>query len=78
VAAYLIAADEDCEWAVATALVTEGPARLAGLADRGRLAEGCRADLVAVERVDGHPVVRQTWVEGRPVLGAVAATAGVT
>jgi alpha-D-ribose 1-methylphosphonate 5-triphosphate diphosphatase len=78
VSAYLIASDEGCEWAVATALVTEGPARLAGLADRGRLAEGCRADLVAVERVDGHPVVRQTWVEGRPVLGAVAATAGVT
>jgi alpha-D-ribose 1-methylphosphonate 5-triphosphate diphosphatase len=73
VAAYLIAAETGCDWAAAAALVTEGPARLAGLADRGRLAGGCRADLVAVECVGGHPVVRQTWVAGRPVLGAVAA-----
>jgi alpha-D-ribose 1-methylphosphonate 5-triphosphate diphosphatase len=73
VAAYLIAADTGCDWAAAAALVTEGPARLAGFADRGRLAEGCRADLVAVECVGGHPVVRQTWVAGRPVLGTVAA-----
>jgi alpha-D-ribose 1-methylphosphonate 5-triphosphate diphosphatase len=76
VAAYLIAADGGAGWAEAAALVTEGPARLAGLDDRGRLAVGCRADLVAVECVDGHPVVRQTWVAGRPVLGAVAAGAG--
>jgi alpha-D-ribose 1-methylphosphonate 5-triphosphate diphosphatase len=76
VAAYLIAADTGCDWAAAAALVTEGPARLAGLTDRGRLEVGCRADLVAVECVAGHPVVRQTWVAGHPVLGAVAAGVG--
>jgi alpha-D-ribose 1-methylphosphonate 5-triphosphate diphosphatase len=75
VAAYLIA--ETCDWATAMGLVTEGPARLAGLEDRGRIAVGRRADLAAVELVGGHPVVRQTWVEGRPVLGAVAVATGV-
>lgn len=74
VAAYLLAAE--CGWAQATSLVTSAPARLAGLADRGRLREGCRADLVAVESVAGHPIVRQTWVTGRPVLGAVGAAGG--
>jgi alpha-D-ribose 1-methylphosphonate 5-triphosphate diphosphatase len=37
------------ELARAWALVSEGPARLLGLRDRGRLEPGCRADMVVVE-----------------------------
>ena len=60
----------------------EAPARIAGLADRGRIAPGARADLVTVDpdaewTVDGatlehrHPV---TPYRGRTVLGAVDTT----
>ncbi|GAA4870298.1 alpha-D-ribose 1-methylphosphonate 5-triphosphate diphosphatase [Saccharopolyspora cebuensis] len=42
----------------ALGLVTTGPAEVAGLADRGRLAEGLRADLALVERGPDWPVVR--------------------
>lgn len=42
-------ADEGMDLAAAWALVSERPARLLGLSDRGRLAPGMRADLVVVE-----------------------------
>lgn len=51
----------------AIAMVTANPARQVGLADRGRLASGLRADLVRVGRNEGIPVVRQVWREGRRV-----------
>ncbi len=51
----------------AVALVTERPARLAGLDDRGALAQGQRADLVRVRLHDGLPVVRQVWRAGERV-----------
>jgi alpha-D-ribose 1-methylphosphonate 5-triphosphate diphosphatase len=51
----------------AVALVTDRPARLAGLADRGRLAAGQRADLVHVRLHDGLPVVRQVWRAGERI-----------
>jgi alpha-D-ribose 1-methylphosphonate 5-triphosphate diphosphatase len=51
----------------AVAFVTDRPARLAGLADRGRLEAGRRADLVRVRVHDGLPVVRQVWREGERV-----------
>jgi len=53
-------------WA-AVAMVTSRPARIAGLADRGRLAPGLRADLVRVETVNGRPIVREVLVEGQRV-----------
>lgn len=68
-AAYQLAAEDVCEWADAVALVSCGPARIAGLSDRGRIAPGQRADLAAVEVVRGRPIVRQLWVGGRSVLG---------
>ena len=37
---------------------------MAGLADRGRIAAGLRADLVRVRLHDGMPVVRQVWRPG--------------
>lgn len=57
----------------AVATVTANPARAVGMADRGRLAEGLRADLVQVRLVDvadgnRHAVVRAVWREGQRVL----------
>jgi alpha-D-ribose 1-methylphosphonate 5-triphosphate diphosphatase len=51
----------------AVALITDRPARLAGLSDRGRLAPGQRADLVRVRVHDSLPVVRQVWRAGERV-----------
>jgi alpha-D-ribose 1-methylphosphonate 5-triphosphate diphosphatase len=51
----------------AVALITDRPARLAGLPDRGRLAPGQRADVVRVRVHDGLPVVRQVWRAGERV-----------
>jgi alpha-D-ribose 1-methylphosphonate 5-triphosphate diphosphatase len=39
----------------AWALISEGPARLLGLGDRGRLVPGVRADIVIVEE-DSHRI----------------------
>jgi alpha-D-ribose 1-methylphosphonate 5-triphosphate diphosphatase len=51
----------------AIALVTENPARLAGLDDRGRLEPGQRADVARVRLYEGLPVVRQVWRAGERV-----------
>jgi alpha-D-ribose 1-methylphosphonate 5-triphosphate diphosphatase len=51
----------------AIALVSEQPARLAGLTDRGRIAPEQRADLVRVRMHDTLPVVRQVWRAGERV-----------
>jgi len=51
----------------AVALVTDRPARMAGLTDRGRIAPGLRADLVRVRVHDGLPVVRAVWRGGERV-----------
>lgn len=52
----------------AIALVTSTPARTVGLADRGRIAPGLRADLVRVRHAGGVPVVKSVWREGRRVV----------
>jgi alpha-D-ribose 1-methylphosphonate 5-triphosphate diphosphatase len=70
-AAYMLAAEGLCSFTRAIALVTSGPARIAGLEDRGRIVAGLRADLVAIESRGAHPVVRQTWVGGKPALGLI-------
>lgn len=51
----------------AIAMVSATPARMAGLADRGRLETGLRADLVQVRLAGSVPVVRGVWREGRRV-----------
>jgi alpha-D-ribose 1-methylphosphonate 5-triphosphate diphosphatase len=51
----------------ALATVTAAPAAAAGLADRGAIAPGLRADLVRVRVVEGRPVVKGVWVEGERV-----------
>ncbi|MDI4657169.1 alpha-D-ribose 1-methylphosphonate 5-triphosphate diphosphatase [Xanthobacter autotrophicus] len=52
----------------AMALVTRNPAEMAGLADRGRLAAGLRADVLRFRIVDTTPVVRQVMVDGERVF----------
>ncbi|MGF1501139.1 MAG: alpha-D-ribose 1-methylphosphonate 5-triphosphate diphosphatase [Paracoccaceae bacterium] len=47
--------------------VTAAPADAAGLADRGRLAPGLRADIAQVARFDGVDVVTGVWSAGRQV-----------
>jgi alpha-D-ribose 1-methylphosphonate 5-triphosphate diphosphatase len=49
-AAFCLADAGICDLAAAWRLVSEGPARILGLGDRGTLAEGARADLVVIER----------------------------
>lgn len=66
-AAYALEAEGECSWPEAMALVTSGPAEAAGLADRGRITAGRRADLVAVRRRAGRPAVGQVWRAGEEV-----------
>ena len=49
----------------ATALATLHPARAAGLRDRGAIAPGQRADLIAVDTDQPHPSVEHLWRSGR-------------
>lgn len=53
------------------ATVTLGPARAAGLSDRGSLQIGARADVIRVRRIEGAGTtaasVRGTWVAGRRI-----------
>ncbi len=72
-AVYQLTADRVCAWTDAVALVSEGPARIAALHDRGRIEPGLRADLAAVGVIGGRPVVRQLWIEGCSVFGAAGA-----
>lgn len=50
--------------AAGLATVTSAPAAAAGLADRGRIVPGLRADLIRFRMVGDVPQVRQTWVRG--------------
>lgn len=67
-AAFLLHQKADMPLPAAISTVTETPARLAQLSDRGRLEEGLRADLVQVRLVDGVPVVRAVWRAGERVV----------
>ncbi|WP_196259710.1 alpha-D-ribose 1-methylphosphonate 5-triphosphate diphosphatase [Pelagibacterium limicola] len=51
----------------AVAKVTANPADAVGFADRGRIAEGLRADLVRIRKFDDVPQVRSVWRQGRRV-----------
>ncbi|WP_236792728.1 alpha-D-ribose 1-methylphosphonate 5-triphosphate diphosphatase [Amycolatopsis sp. GM8] len=57
-AAMLLAKEGIATLPAAIALVTSGPAEVAGLTDRGRLAPGLRADLALVEPREPWPMVR--------------------
>lgn len=49
------------------ATVTAAPAAAAGLADRGRLVPGARADVIRVARIGGTGALRGVWVRGRRI-----------
>ncbi len=51
----------------ALSLVTDRPARMAGLPDRGRIAPGLRADLARVRLHEGMPIIRTVWRTGERV-----------
>lgn len=53
--------------AQAVGMITDRPARMARLADRGRIEAGLRADLVQVHPMPGLPVVRRVWCAGERV-----------
>lgn len=77
VAAFRLAERGACAFATAWDLVSGGPARATGLDDRGRIAPGHRADLVAVaDGGCGLPRVAATWTAGRMVHRADPALAG--
>jgi alpha-D-ribose 1-methylphosphonate 5-triphosphate diphosphatase len=65
--AAFAAADAGLPVPQAVALITSGPARLAGLADRGRLAVGLRADLLRARRHQGLTAPLAVWRQGRRV-----------
>ncbi|MEO0938308.1 MAG: alpha-D-ribose 1-methylphosphonate 5-triphosphate diphosphatase [Pseudomonadota bacterium] len=55
-------------------LVSSGPARAMGLADRGEIAIGKRADLVLINWPEaGTPAISGTWVAGRTAYRAIPA-----
>jgi alpha-D-ribose 1-methylphosphonate 5-triphosphate diphosphatase len=74
---YVPAALVECAWlcvaqtgvslSEAVGFITDRPARMSRLADRGRLEAGLRADLVRVRVHEGTPVVRQVWRDGERV-----------
>ncbi|CAB3956516.1 Alpha-D-ribose 1-methylphosphonate 5-triphosphate diphosphatase [Achromobacter insolitus] len=69
-AAFTVAAQTDLTLPHAVALVTLNPAQACGLSDRGRIAPGLRADLVAVAQVGAQPLISHTWSAGRLVFSA--------
>jgi alpha-D-ribose 1-methylphosphonate 5-triphosphate diphosphatase len=66
-AAWILHAEVGLPLHEAMALVTLNPARALGLADRGRIQPGLKADLVRVHIDRDLPIVRQVWREGERV-----------
>lgn len=62
-AAYALA-ETSLTWNDAIRLVSTTPATIARLTDRGRLAAGQIADMVAVRYVDGKPSIDRCWLAG--------------
>lgn len=67
-AAFLCAREGRMSLPAAIGMVTDVPARMAGLEERGRLALWCRADVVRVTVYETLPVVRQVWYGGARVI----------
>ncbi|SEP19305.1 alpha-D-ribose 1-methylphosphonate 5-triphosphate diphosphatase [Salinihabitans flavidus] len=62
-AVFRLVEDGVCDFQAAWRLVSEGPARMLGLRDRGRIAPGLRADLVVIDPQTKR--VGATFVAGR-------------
>jgi alpha-D-ribose 1-methylphosphonate 5-triphosphate diphosphatase len=48
--------------------VSKTPAQTVGLADRGEIRPGLRADLIQARMHREHPVIRQVWRQGARVF----------
>jgi len=68
-AAFKVSAQEDNDYDLpaAVSLVTRRPAEAVGLADRGRIEPGARADLVWSSRADDHIHIEHVWKDGKRV-----------
>jgi alpha-D-ribose 1-methylphosphonate 5-triphosphate diphosphatase len=63
-AAFLMADHDPIKLPTAIATVSATPAAAIGLADRGAIAQGLRADLVRVTETPALPIVRAVWRAG--------------
>ncbi|KPF46191.1 alpha-D-ribose 1-methylphosphonate 5-triphosphate diphosphatase [Rhizobium sp. AAP43] len=68
-AAFMIAADPGLNFDLPTAIamVTRNPALAGGLADRGAIETGLKADVIRVDLADSHPFVKAAWRSGSRV-----------
>ena len=66
-AAWRSVAETGISLPAAVAMLTDAPARMVRLADRGRLEAGLRADLARVAAIGDLPFVRQVWRAGERV-----------
>jgi alpha-D-ribose 1-methylphosphonate 5-triphosphate diphosphatase len=67
-AAFQCAREEAISLPEAVAMISDHPARMSGLPDRGRLETGMRADVVRVHLYGSLPIVRQVWRAGERVI----------
>ncbi|HEY0181986.1 MAG TPA: alpha-D-ribose 1-methylphosphonate 5-triphosphate diphosphatase [Rhodopila sp.] len=67
-AAFQCAREEGLSLSAAIAMISDHPARMSGLPDRGRLETGMRADIVRVRLHGTLPIVRQVWCAGERVI----------
>lgn len=70
VAVFKLVEDGVLDLAEAVRLVTKNPAEAAELHDRGAIAVGKRADLIAVQTLGKLPQVTQVWMQGHPIYQA--------
>ncbi len=66
-AAFLAAEQTDMSLPDAVAMVTDTPAKMARLADRGRIEPGLRADLARLQLHGSLPILRAVWRAGQRV-----------
>jgi alpha-D-ribose 1-methylphosphonate 5-triphosphate diphosphatase len=67
-AAFQCVREDRASLPAAVAMISEHPARMAGLPDRGRLEAGLRADIARVRLHGPLPIVRQVWRSGERVI----------
>lgn len=75
-AAFVLHDEGICDLATAWGLISSGPADLLGLSDRGRLTDGCRADMVVLDpnnrvaaTIAGGRITYLTGEAGRRFIG---------
>jgi len=67
-AAFQCTREEGISLSAAVAMISDHPATISGLPDRGRLETGMRADVVRVRLHGTLPIVRQVWRAGERVI----------